>query len=270
MKLRILFLVFALFRSSLALSASDEHLGILTFKEDQYKYLPLFTFSSSSWAQANAEEQKTQISYAYFDGKTLGSIKVGSKACTLNTPPSPKAVSKFKWLKKNKIPQILTAISNQDIKDPDLWKPYKGKDSRVSKESLDAATSKLEIFCYKFNEKTRTKDQAGRPEYDYAKTYSTAEKNRFLVRADKTCPESDSQQALYVWLYTDSAGQWKHLEANELIDIGDFDSNGTSEALFSGVPEVPQNVYLLVSVKGLDILAQGRFSDDEETASPCP
>jgi hypothetical protein len=165
--------------------------------------------------------------------------------------------------------------SNGVPRDPDEWKLLPEKSKPVELSQLSKLIQEKDYSCYKQIKKEGTDSweivrDGRRPEVETLKVYAPKDKSRLLVVARKKqgCEgQNDSDRSTQLWFFRDRQNQWIVRSGIDFIDIGDFNGDGKSEAIFESDGESPSRYWQIVDLERFDVLveAMGSGYDDEST-----
>lgn len=225
----------------------ESYVGILEKREAganaavDYHHSYLFRFENGKWLGAlKGHDGDNAIRYravsipekptihVYFDGRSLGEIDVPVKKV-------PAEVQKI----SAKFPLLVTA-TNPKATDPEHWQPVHIKKRPFMEADIHALWKKSDLCKPMQGEKL--------PQLKFKKVYAPKDGSRFLVIATKETPCKRGEWDDYtssVWFFRNKAGEWKVVEGNDFVDIGDFNGDGKTEGLFVGEHNPPTTSFVL-------------------------
>jgi hypothetical protein len=203
----------------------------------------------------------------YFDNKVVQDVSIKAKQhCVPATALKEKAK---KILGQNR----MLLSSNGNPSDPDEWKLLPEKSKPVEPSQLSKLIQEKDLSCYKQIKKEGTESweivrDGRRPEVETFKVYAPKDKSRLLVVARKKqgCEgQHDGDKITQLWFFRDRQNKWIVRSGKDFIDIGDFNGDGKSEAIFESDGEVPSRYWQIVDLERFDVLveAMGSGYDDE-------
>lgn len=213
---------------------------------------------------ASMNKAKPQTFSVTFDGQTLGRVALES-AYRVADKTVPEAVKKkFAWLEEKHRPKILVTVSSPRFSDPEGWTRTDSEKHGLGLSGLRAQLEDLTQGCIKeFGKSPLTNVDV--KTFTVARTYVSKQQNRSLVEIRnpiclgwKGTPTEHNERLSTVWLFRNgSEGQWKKVFGPDLIDIGDFDGDGVSEALFyrSDEQTAPSAEFYLYDLKNFSVIA---------------
>lgn len=196
----------------------------------------------------------TTTVHATFDGKIVADLKVPAREDLL--PSVPAAVGdKCEWLQQHQRKQILLTTNQSKFSDPGKWHP-----STLEKLGLDIPTlEKQTAYAEKCLKPSSAKGMMRVRHFEIGRIYASEREKKALIELKSTCEElkdealdswnNNSKQPWSIWLFRDPAGAWKKNQNLDLLDIGDFDGDGASEAVFFAGYPIPNGEFALIDLQ---------------------
>ena len=211
------------------------------------------TLPSIIEARKKAKEPPKKEVQATFDGKIISSLRVPLREERIPSV-SPQVEAKCLWLKQHKRQEIILTTNQRKFSDPGRWRPSSLERLQVNKADLEERTSSYE----KCERVSKASESLVVHQFVVGRIYESEGEKKALIELKSRCKElgdealdswdNSSKKPWSIWLFRGPSGEWKKNQNLDLIDIGDFDGDGLSEAVFFAGYPVPQGEFALIDL----------------------